>query len=721
MPNSQEELDDLQVQNIDALPNDIFNQNNKKKHQNEMYQKSDKVTKNSNQDDNINKNNYNQSIQPFLKEQAKAKDFNTQMEIQKMMQQNNPIFQPNQLSQYQQTRPLEDGGGIVNNIINPNGNNIPNNNQKNQYTGSSELDLIRDVYRNTNDISLKLSQYEKEFIKDCNSIVLDKKYADAISESGKEKGKFKPIKKFKGWKGQLAIPMTRLLENTDENGEMSISDYDDFINGPWNDFKKELQADLASDKSPVEMKNFVKKALEEMEGVENNNGLTFNPTTLRYKFGILHRDLSDLYYNISVFDQIIMAIYDFFTFNNFYKDNKEIRDTIDSIYEDIRIYYKTPMEDRQFLVNQINTKMANIEYLLSNVAYLIKPEDLQIFKQIKADLSAAINPKMNSASFVVSMIKAFGQDAIKGVDIDVMNSATINAVKNALADSIMNDAKCSKIDSENYATALLTKKEKDDISGSEATTKIINAYFDGKVNGELKFMNKKMDEVNVMEDAKIKGNMNLQKVDAISKTSKAIVDAICVYVGKCNEEIENVKRKYGLLNATGIVMSEESINEDIKRIKTNMLDGIKNITKNAKENIFEYINDDSKRQKVVQDSKKTFEEDKKSIEKVMKDQLCDKDGPKAGEEEEVLKIKDILDNMKNIPEFSFNNWESINQIVLDLEKQINSNKEFHVIQSENNLFQLASHKSNIENRLIHGFLDNGWINSQKQHQMMPYR
>ena len=186
------------------------------------------------------------------------------------------------------------------------------------------MDLIRDLYNNINKINQQSQHYADDFIKNCDTVKLDETYQQNINKSKDEQRKFAPIKQFKGLNNILSIPLIRLLENIDSNGQVSSSDYDAFLNGPLAELKKQLQDQLEKkdDKGkpviPVEMQTFLNKALEGIKDIENKNYFPFDPMAVNYHFGVIHRNMSNIYYNISVFDEIIMAIYNFFTFTDFF-------------------------------------------------------------------------------------------------------------------------------------------------------------------------------------------------------------------------------------------------------------------------------------------------------------------------------------------------------------------------------------------------------------------
>ena len=672
---------------------------------NNRYQDGNKpIMKNSTENNDYDKKKYNQNISSFLTEVPTP-------------QQNNEEINKEQLG---------DGSHIINNIIGTHDKqDDKSKNTSNKTIGSNEIDLIRDLYSNINSIdviSQQSAQNEKDFITECNTVVLDKTYDDNIKKCKDEKGKFAPIKQFKGWSNMLAIPLMRIIENTDENGEIAVSDYDSFINGPLKELKDDLKKSLEKkdDKgkpsTPIEMQTFIKKALEGIEDIENNNGFSFDPTKMRYNFGIMHKDMSNIYHNISVIDQIIMAIYNFFTFSDFYQDVTEIRIILDRLYEDIKLYYDAPLENRQFLVNRIYERIAKIEYLFSNT-YLIKKEDYEALHAIKSDLQEAMKTKINANGIVVAFIRTFGQNAVKSINLDTLDKKTCQAITKALAKSIDNSSDVGEEQSIIIAQQLLEGKKIEKIPLPKSKEKYINVFFDGKTAKEFKFMMDKLNNVGKLEDAKIKANTNLKKVNAISQTTKAIIDAISNYTTKCNQEIEMLRRKFSLLNGAGGNVQEYNVNRSIMDIKLRMFQNIQRIVQNAKKNIYEYIDDNAKREAVIQKADSEFKAEKESIEAIMKEQLYDdnRENPAAGKEDQVIEMKNMLSDMKSIPAFAFANYETIRDILLNIGTQLRTSNEFTSTNyPNNNLFALSTNRANNENALLHQIMDKGFLNTQKQ-------
>lgn len=691
-----------------------------------LYRQDEKPTDNNNNID-ISKQNYN-DINSFLTQQTQQNEVPIQ-DDQEPPAQSKRLFKKNNQTDYH-------AGDIVNNIIGSNDKSgFQNNKYPREYTGSGEIDLIRDLYDNINKIDQQSQNDAEDFIKNCDNCKLDETYQQNIQKSQDEQKKFAPVKQFKGWSNTLAIPLMRLLENIDSNGEVSSGDYYAFLNGPLLDLKKDLQDQLEKKDSkgkpvtPVEMQMFLKKALEGIEDIENNNGFSFDPTTMRYNFGIIHKNMSDIYYNISVLDQIIIAIYNFFTFTDFFSETAENNLMITELKRDIDNYYDTPFENRQSIINKINERIAKIEYHFSN-NYLVSKEARQSFENIKSDLAKAMRTKIDATNIVVDFIKIFGQKAISATNIHLIDKNVYALILDKLANSIKDNCEFSETESKKWAKRILNSEDLDEILEKiqlpENKKKNIDIFFNGKVNDVFTLMMKKFNSVNSYEDAKIKANANLKKVDAISKKTKAITDAISKYISQTNKGIIELRRKYNLLISTGAMLEASNVNKEIVEIKRHMFENIKRATDEVKNSVYEYIDDPNKRNSIVNESKKSFNKEVSDIKKIMEKELFD-DRTKKGQKEKVLipkpgkgndieEMQNMLDNMKNIAGFAFSNWEHVKEIVDRIEQQIQTPQEFvSNFNNNTNLFDLIKNRAKIENNVINNMLDR----NQRQPPMMP--
>ena len=686
---------------------------------NNLYQQDKKPTDN-NKNIDISKQNYN-NISSFLTQQNEVPI----RDDQEAPVQSKRLFNRNGQADYP-------AGDIVNNII---GSNDNNNKHPREYTGSGEIDLIRDLYDNINKINQQSRNDAEDFIKNCDNCKLDETYQQNIDKSKDEQKKFAPVKQFKGWSNTLAIPLMRLLENIKSNGEVSSSDYDAFLNGPLSELKKNLQDQLEKKDekgkpvTPVEMQMFLKKALEGIEDIENNNGFSFDPTVMKYNFGVIHKNMSDIYYNISVLDQIIMAIYNFFTFTDFFSETAENNLMIAELKRDIDDYYDTPFANRQSIINKINERIAKIEYHFSN-NYLVSKEARQSFQNIKSDLAKAMSTKIDATDVVVDFIKIFGQKAISATNIHLINKNVYALILDKLANSIKDNCEFSKTESKKWAERILKGEKLDEILEKiqlpENKKKNIDIFFNGKVNDVFTLMTKKFNSVNSFEDAKIKANTNLKKVDAISKKTKAITDAISKYISQTNKGIIELRRKYNLLISTGAMLEASNVNKEIVEIKRHMFENIKRATDEAKNSVYEYVDDPDKRKSIVDKSEKNFNKDVSDIKKIMETELFD-DKTKKGQKEKVLvpkpgkgndieEMQNMLDKVKNIAGFAFSNWEQIKEIVDRIEQQMQTPHEFvSNFNNKTNLFDLIKNREKIENNV----LNNMMIRHQNQHPMMP--
>ena len=239
-------------------------------------------------------------------------------------------------------------------------------------------------------------------------------------------------------------------------------------------------------------------------------------------------------------------------------------------------------------------------------------------------------------------------------------------------------------------------------------------------------MMKKLDSVSSYEDAKIKANTNLKKVDAISKKTKAITDAISKYISQTNKGIIELRRKYNLLVSTGATLEAANVNKEIVEIKKHMFENIKRATDEVKNSVYQYVDDPNKRKSIVDESEKSFKKEISDIKKIMEKELFDnkteKDKeeklliPKPGKGNDIEEMQDMLDNMKNIASFAFSNWEQVKEMVNRIEQQTQTTQEFvSNFNNNTNLFDLIKNRAKIENNVINNMMDR----NQHHYPMMP--
>ena len=661
----------------------------------------------SNAGNGINKDSYNDNIQKFLSKQGSIKT--DEPSYQKMLQKympNGPV----------QEEPRALGDGVINNIINSGQKLNDKNINSTDIVGSNMTDLVRDVYRNVSNVKNNMHEYAKDLFSSINNIQTDSRYDSNINKSLSEKGKLGPIKEYKGWSFNLSLPITKLLENSDKDGMISIGDYNDLMNEQMLSLQKSLQREAANPKIP-EKQNFARRALEGVNQVMNANGFSFDPNTLKYQCGLIHKNMSDIYHNISVFDQIIMAIYNFFTFTDFYQDNTEIRAILDGLYNDIDSYYDVDFKNRQYLLNSIYERISRVEYLLSNI-FLVRKEDLENLATIKNALEKSMYTKVDAVGVVVSMVRMFGQKALDNVDMNSIPQEVYNKLSTCLTSSIANAMGNNKLDAQDVSNILLKKGTQDDIDnlmlmGQEK--KVANAFFKGKADGEYTFMMDKLNNDSALEDAKIKCNTNLRDVDTLSKTTDAVINAINIFVAKCNQEINDLRRNYSLVGTVGGNIQEQMISAGIREARQNMLSCIRNFTGYLKSRVYEYDDSPQIRLRKIRDAQNDLDQDKKDIRARMEKCLYKKGKPADGKEDIILEMNDMMANMGNLPKMKYDYWEQINNLEQQIEAQVRNEQSFVVTRGHNDVMSLIKNKANIENNLLKDLIDKGALNTQKMH------
>ena len=207
----------------------------------------------------VNKNSYNSNIKDYLvqrkaeetqnknkynlqQQQYKADgagDKNTSHDEQNRTEQTSPQDNPNQ---------AQDENKVVNNFYYPNkqkqdndiNNNDTNNTNTNErkYIGSNFRDIIRGLYDDVK--NSKISQYNllQEMEKLSKNIEFSQEPTNAITKAEKEQKKVKKIKDYNNMSDDFAVLVSKLFKNSDENGAISITDYQDFLDGPVKNLKK---------------------------------------------------------------------------------------------------------------------------------------------------------------------------------------------------------------------------------------------------------------------------------------------------------------------------------------------------------------------------------------------------------------------------------------------------------------------------------------------------
>jgi hypothetical protein len=401
---------------------------------------------------------------------------------------------------------------------------------------------------------------------------------------------------------------------------------------------------------------------------------------------------------------------------------------LDELYSDIESYYELPLKKRQEIVDIMNSKLSRIKFLLSGI-YGIKVEDLEIVKKMQIDLKEAMSTKIDASGIIVDFIIAFGSEkALEYVDIKSINKDAYNCVLVKLMEAIENSCGLSKDESKKIAKSILNKEKK-----QEGVKENIVAFYDGKVKKEYDKMLDDIDKKSSFEDAKINGNRNLQKVDAINKKTSAIITGVAQYVNNCLADISELKQKYFVLKTSGCSVDDDGIRDTINSFVDQLSTTVSQMADEYKL-FYEYIDDEKIRKNVINETNEKFKELKESMKKSMKDCLCDSSGnPKPGKEAEFEKNNNMLGDMKNIAELCFSSWETVHKIVEETKKKIQQHKigvgndkrsrkdSKHLKKAgKNNLFHLVTNRANIENNLLHKMIDNPFSSKRRRHPFMLY-
>lgn len=667
---------------INNNQNTIFNNVNNKKQISSDNVGVDKNSYNSNikdylvqrkADENKDKNKYNL---PYKADGAGGE--NISHDGQNIAQQ--------KLPQNNQNIPTQDGNQLVNNIYYPNNQNQDNNiNDTNlndrKYFGSSFRDIIRSLYDDVK--NSKISQYNllQEMENLSKNIEFSKEPTEGIDKAVKEQKKVKKIKDYNNMSDDFAVLVSRLFKNSDEKGAISITDYQEFLDGPVKDLKKKMSNTLAEkgkDKDetvavPGPLKTFLVKSKEEIEIMENNNNIAFNPTKMRKIFGDLDKNLSDAYENITVFEIILMAIYNFF-YGDFYQENKQAREEINEMIDLINSFYSVGVEDRQKLINKMNEKVAKIEFILGNTV-TTKQQDWDNLKKIKEELSEASKTSIDSIQVVFDLIKSFGQEVVKNADIKASNKDAYKKLAQKISEYLVENTRCSKEMGNKIAIYLLNGKKKEDLHIKD--NRIVNILFEGQMSEKRNKINEELNNVNKMQDVKIEAYTNLKSADIICKTADMLKKTINAYVEKFQQQLETA------ITARSIHSSAvESANFEpdmlfINNAKKSIIENIKLFINRYKSSVFAYEDNTSQRENNIKKEEEQLKKLKDKIKKITEEQLLEKDKEtgKSGKAKDVGEMLGLLDKdngVCNITGLKYAKWEDVVQTVKELEQQLDN-------------------------------------------------
>jgi len=623
---------------------------------------------------------------------------------------------------------IGDGNHVVNNIIPSQKYENSDLKKNSSEVGSNAMDVLKSLYEGISNYKQKMPIYTRQFLKDREDIKVDEVFENEIKKSEQRKDNLKSVGGYKAWSNKLSVPLTRLFEQMDEKGKISVTKFDDFYEDCFVKFKKQLLESLDDKNASDQLKNFVNKSLECVEKIDKNCGPSFDPTKMRYNVGILSKDVCYLYDNKSIIELIFNAILGIFNFNDFHQDIAEVRLCLDKLYSDIESYYELPLKKRQEVVDSMNSKLSRIRFLLSGI-YGVKEKDMEIVKEMLTDLKEAMSTTVDASGIIVDFIIAFGgEKSLEYVNIKSINKDVYDCVMLKLADAIKNSCGLSKDESIKIAKSILNKEKKpDDIEEN------IAAFYDGKVKEEYDKMLDDFDKKSSFEDVKITCNRNLQKVDAINKTTSSIITNFTQYVSNCLTNIYELEQRCLLLETSGCVVDVDGIRNTINSF-VDQLSMVVDQVANDYKLFYEYIDDKKIRKDVINETNEKFKKLKESMKKSIEDCLCDSSGkPKHGKEAEFEKINNMLGDMKNIAELCFSNWETVRKIIEDAKKKIQqhkivvSNDERSKKDSKrskkagkNNLFHLVANKANIENNLLHKMIDHSSNYERRRYPFMMY-
>ena len=614
---------------------------------------------------------------------------------------------------------------LVNNFAEKNKNSYNENTyneNKNEYTNSTEMDLFREALNAVLKFKSNIGIHEKEFKDSLDQLTLDDTYKQEIEDSKKRKKDFAPVKRYKKFFDEdLQNLIDFILDRSDEKFTISTSNYDKFTKF-LDETVKKLQEDLDKKNDKGEpaignpLRSFIVKTIKALNSINDNNGFSFDPTKLVSDLSDVKTHMSDMRNNIPFSRRIIIAIYNFFTMTNFYQNVVEIENNLKSAIDDINSYYKCDLEQRPLLVTEIFDKIVKIEHLLKTIPFVSK-KNIEILQSTKEALKKSLEARLDSNDIIVSFVKVFGKDAIKHVcDRKINNKKTYNHILSGITKYIKND---SNISNENkaktIAKSLLDGQDIDDILiGEDEKEYLKDTFFYGKVKKEYDDIIDDMESTESYEDAKIKGNDNLRKIDAISKQTKKIVGSICDFVNVCNEDIEEFTKTCTVYDSLGGKTNKHFIDNNIVKMKERMINSIKTIISSYKDSFYEYIDSDLERKRVTEKAKKNFKKTKEEIQEAMQKKLFKNGKPKVGKESEVLEMQNILGNMKEPCDFSFTCYEQIKKLINNLEQQNKNSFKFKTIYPDNyyknykngNIFTLANDKNKIENKILNNLFKN---------------
>ena len=424
---------------------------------------------------------------------------------------------------------------------------------------------------------------------------------------------------------------------------------------------------------PGPLKKFLTKSKEEIEIVEGNNNIAFNPTKMRKIFGDLDKNLSDAYENITVFEIILMAIYNFF-YGDFYQENKQAREEINEMIDLINSFYNVGVEERQKLINKMNEKVAKIEFILGNTI-TTKQQDWDNLKEIKEELNEASKTSIDSIQVVFDLIKVFGQEVIKNADIKASNKEAYKQLAKKISEYLVENTRCSKAMGNKIAIYLLNGKKKEDLHIKD--NRIVNILFDGQMSEKRKKINEELNNVNKMQDVKIEAYTNLKSADIICKTADMLKKTINAYVEKFQQQLE------AAITARSIHSSAvESVNFEpdmlfINNAKKSIIENIKLFINRYKSSVFAYEDDASQRENNIKKDEEKLQKLKAKIKKITEEQLLEKDketgkSGKATDVGEMLGLLDKDNGVCNIAGLKYAKWEDVLQTVKELEQQLDN-------------------------------------------------
>ena len=607
---------------------------------------------------------------------------------------------------------------LVNNSAEKNKNSYDENvygKNKNEYTNSTEMDLLRETLNAVLKTNSNIDKHTEKLQDNLKQVKLDDTYKQEIENSKKKKKDFAPVKKYKGFFDEdIKNLIEFIFDHSDEKFTISITDYDKFTK-LLGETVKNLQEDLdkKNDKGEYEIGNplrsFIVKTKKALNSIDDNNGFSFNPTNLVSDLSHMETSMSCMRNNISILRKILITFYNFIRMTNSYQNIEEIKSNLKSAVDDINSYYECDLKQRPMIVTRIFDKIARIEYLLERTPF-IPEKDIKLLKSIKKALEKSLETRLDSNDIIISFIKVFGKDALKHIcEKKISNKKAYNRILNSITKYIKNNSNIkNEQEVSTIAEGLLNGQEIDDIRIKNIEKKYLkDTFFYGKVKKEYDNTIDDMENAESYEDAIIKGNDNLRKIDAISKQTKTIIESFCNFVNACNQEIEEFIKACTMYDSLGGKISKDFVNSNIIKMRERMLNSMKTIMHNYRDSFYEYIEDSSERKKVIRDKKKEFEETKEKIEDAMQKKLYKDGKPKTGKESDILETKNILSNMKEPCAFSFACYEQIEKMVDDIEqpktyyefKNVYPDSYYNDIEN-GNMFALAEKNNRVANEIL---------------------